>query len=109
MRTSCCAFGPYLRWLRERVRLLVAEPRERLLDVLRRLEELDRLRLELVLRRREVRALAPFRAEEDRRERERVEADRLRGLRRELDRLLDDVRLRLRVDELLVGIPSHSP
>lgn len=97
-----------MRWLRDPVRLLLAELRERPVDELRRFEELDRLRLELVLRRRDVRALAPFRAEDDRRERERVEVDRLRGVRREVDRLLD-VRLRLRVDEVLLAIPSHSP
>jgi hypothetical protein len=116
-----------LRWLRDPVRLLLAVPRARPVEEVelrRRFDVVDRLRLALVLRRREVRALplrfaedlrAPLRfaeaedEDEDRRERERVEVDRLRGARLELDRLLDDVRLRLRVDELLVAIPSHSP
>jgi hypothetical protein len=98
-----------LRWLRVPLRLLLADRRERADELRRRFEELDRLRLELVLRRRVVRALPRLRADEDRRERERVEVDRLRGERRELDRLLDDVRLRLCVDEVLLAIPSHSP
>lgn len=103
MRTSCWAFGPYLRLLldlRPRLedRLLLAEVRGR---EERLLAEVRRLRERLLLR--DVLALPD---DERRRDRARLDVERLRGDRR--DELLE-LRFRLRVDELLVGIPSHSP
>jgi hypothetical protein len=99
VRTSCCAFGPYFLRLLD-LRLLafrrLAEVRRRLLEARLRVRELllrEVLAVPDELRRR---ALEPDRAD----------VERLRGERRVE---LLEARLRLRVDDFLVGIPSHSP
>jgi hypothetical protein len=111
VRTSCCAFGPYLRRLLpdrdERLLLALARELRRLDAEVRRLEP-DVRRRELLLRLRDERALPDDeRRRALERDRERLDVERLRGERRDDDLLLD--LLRLRDDVLLLGIRLILP